>query len=140
MGERRKYFVRGRQCSTYTFSIPLRGSALLSPLAFSTSLYNVVDHPVGIVPVTRVDKTEDAISEAWTDPAIGGPKGSPIIYATMYEGAKAAYDPVAMSGIPVGVQVVGRPWEDEKVVEMMKVVDGALGKRDFGPGAWAGKA
>ncbi|KAG8945601.1 hypothetical protein FRC04_000648 [Tulasnella sp. 424] len=121
-------------------TVPHGGSALLSPLAFATSLYNVVDHPVGIVPVTRVDKTKDAISEEWNDPATGGPKGSPIIHATMYEGPKAAYDPVAMDGIPVGVQVVGKPWEDEKVVEMMKVVDGALGKRGFGPGAWAEKS
>lgn len=41
-----------------------------------------------------------------------------------------------MHGIPVGVQIVGKPWEDEKVIEMMKVVDEALGKRDFGPGTW----
>ncbi|KAG8983234.1 hypothetical protein FRB90_006210, partial [Tulasnella sp. 427] len=121
-------------------SVPHGGSALLSPLAFSTSLYNVVDHPIGIVPVTRVDKTKDAITEAWTDRATGGPIGSPIIHATMYEGAKPAYDPVAMNGIPLGVQIVGKPWEDEKVVEMMKLVDSALGKRGFGPGAWTGKA
>ncbi|KAG8926376.1 hypothetical protein FRC01_008949 [Tulasnella sp. 417] len=136
-----KYGFDGIICPVNALpTVPHGGSALLSPLAFSTSLFNVVDHPVGILPVTRVDKIQDAISEAWTDPAIGGPIGSPIIHATMYEGAKAAYDPVAMDGIPVGVQVVGRPWEDEKVVEMMKVVDSALGARGFGPGTWAGKA
>lgn len=109
-------------------------------MAFYTALYNVVDHPVGIVPVTRVDKTRDIISDAWKDPATGGPVGSPIIHATMYDGANPAYDPVAMEGIPVGVQVVGKPWDDEKVIEMMKVVDSALGSRGLGPGAWADRA
>ena len=28
-------------------------------------------------------------------------------------------------------------WEDEKVLAMMKVVDKALGSRDFGPAAWS---
>lgn len=39
--------------------------------------------------------------------------------------------------MPVAVQVVGKRWEDEKVLAMMKVIDEALGKdRSFGPGAW----
>ena len=48
----------------------------------------------------------------------------------------APYAPEKMAGLPVGVQVVGRAWEDEKVLAMMKVVDEALGPRGFGPGAW----
>ena len=35
-----------------------------------------------------------------------------------------------------GVQIVGRNWEDEKVIAIMHVVDKALGPRGFGPGAW----
>lgn len=35
------------------------------------------------------------------------------------------------------VQVVGKKWEEEKVIEMMKVVDQALGPRGFGPGSWS---
>ena len=46
------------------------------------------------------------------------------------------YDPVAMKGMPIAVQVVGRRWEEEKVVEMMKVVDGAVGTKGFGMDAW----
>ena len=65
------------------------------------------------------------------------------------------YDPEQMSGLPVSVQIVGRSFEDEKVIEMMRVVDDALalasastdGEGDgekrqrrradlFGPGAW----
>ncbi|OBZ73562.1 putative amidase PB8B6.03 [Grifola frondosa] len=50
---------------------------------------------------------------------------------------KGWYDAAAMAGLPVGVQVVGRRWEEEKVLGMMRVVDGALGERGFGPGSWS---
>ncbi len=36
----------------------------------------------------------------------------------------------------VGIQVIGRHWEDEKVLAVMHVVDKALGSRGFAPGAW----
>jgi Asp-tRNA(Asn)/Glu-tRNA(Gln) amidotransferase A subunit family amidase len=39
--------------------------------------------------------------------------------------------------MPVSIQVVGRKWEDEKVLAMMNVVEEALGNdRGFGPGNW----
>ena len=44
-----------------------------------------------------------------------------------------------MKGLPVGVQIVGKSFEDEKVVAMMKIVDDALGPRSFGPTAWERK-
>lgn len=106
-------------------------------LAFTTGIYNVVDHPVGIVPVTRVDKARDAPDDAWRS---SGPKGSPLVYGKVYERREdSCYDATKMHGIPVGVQVVGKSWEDEKVIEMMKIVDAALGDRCFGPGAWSPK-
>lgn len=53
-------------------------------------------------------------------------------------GTPKAYDPELMAGLPVGVQIVGRLYEDEKVLEMMRIVDEALGpakERGFGPGS-----
>ena len=41
-----------------------------------------------------------------------------------------------MEGLPVGIQVVGQPWGEEKVLAIMHVIDGALGPRGFGPGSW----
>ena len=42
-----------------------------------------------------------------------------------------------MKEMPVNIQIVGRKWEEEKVLAMMDIVDSALGKeRGFGPGAW----
>jgi len=87
--------------------------ANFSPLVAATSLYNVVDSPVGIIPVTRVDPTKDKVTEEWsTGPGLG----SYIYEKALYNAKKPIYDPEGMNGIPVGVQVVGRKWEDEKVI------------------------
>ncbi len=93
----------------------------------------MVDSPVGIVPVTRVDPKKDAITEEWNK---GPGRGSPIIEEDLALRKNAPYDVEAMKGLPVAVQIVGRAWEEEKVLELMHVVDQALGPRGFGPGAW----
>ncbi|KAJ8502302.1 hypothetical protein ONZ51_g48 [Trametes cubensis] len=128
----------------------------LSGLACIDLMYNVVESPVGLVPVTHVRPTEDALTAEWTDVRVGRGHGSPLVERLLYgspnplrpsdggkggkAGAAAAgsgfYNAEKMAGLPVGVQVVGRRWEDEKVVEMMRVVDRALGPRDFGPLSW----
>jgi hypothetical protein len=108
----------------------------LSPLAIATFLYNVVDSPIGTIPVTRVDPTKDALTEEWKK---GPGHGSVIIEDDLYYRKNAPYNPEAMKGLPVAVQVIGKAWEEEKVIEMMKVVDQALGPRGFGPGSWSPK-
>jgi Asp-tRNA(Asn)/Glu-tRNA(Gln) amidotransferase A subunit family amidase len=105
----------------------------LSPLACSTLIWNMVDSPVGVVPVTRVDSERDGLSDEWRK-APGG--GSRLLEEEVYK-PRGAYKPSAMEGLPVGVQVVGQPWEEEKVVAIMKVIDNVLGPRGFGPGSWA---
>jgi hypothetical protein len=79
-----------------------------------------------------VDPSKDVTPSEWLQAS----QGSRIVESFVYGGRKPVYDPVAMSGLPVGVQVIGRRWEDEKVVSMMKIVDNVLGERGFGPGAW----
>ncbi|KAH9057420.1 amidase [Lactarius vividus] len=109
------------------------GCDRLALLACSTLLYNVVDSPVGVVPVTRVDATRDGLSDAWG--AAPG-NGSKILEGALY-GPDGAYDAKAMEGLPVGVQIIGEAWGEEKVLAIMHVVDAALGPRGFGPGTWA---
>ncbi|KAG0699240.1 amidase signature domain-containing protein [Suillus ampliporus] len=113
--------------------IPHGSCAYLSPLAAATIVYNVVDSPVGVVPVTRVDPDTDQLSADFEPGASGRSK---LFDSRMYLGKKPVYDPKAMEGIPVGVQIVGKKWEDEKVLAMMHIVDEALGPRGFGPGSW----
>lgn len=49
----------------------------------------------------------------------------------MAQGAYKLYDPEAMHGLPVGVQVVGRRLEEEKVLAVMKRLEDALGEEKY---------
>ena len=106
----------------------------LSAIACATIFYNVIDSPVGCVPVTRVDPAKDQLTEEWFN---GPGHGSIILENGLYKGKKPVYDPAEMKDVPLGIQVVGRKWEDEKVLSMMHVVDRALGPRGFGPLCWS---
>ncbi len=106
----------------------------VASLSVSTILYSIVDSPVGTIPVTRVDPALDGVTAEWSDPEVDGGHGSPLIERLIYNGKRALYNPQSMAGLPVGVQIIGKKWEEEKVIEMMKVVDRALGERGFGPG------
>ncbi|KAJ3510734.1 hypothetical protein NLJ89_g4506 [Agrocybe chaxingu] len=114
--------------------LPHGGCDNFSALAAATILYNVLDMPAGCLPVTRVDPSKDALTEEW----VKGPGlGSPVLEAGIYRGKQPLYNPEATKGMPVGIQLVGKKWQEEKVLAMMSVVDEALGKeRGFGPGAW----
>ncbi|KAG2354858.1 amidase signature enzyme [Suillus spraguei] len=113
--------------------IPHGGATYLSVLAAATITYNVIDSPVGTIPVTRVNPDTDNLS---TDFVVGASGRSKMFETHMYLGKNPVYDPKAMEGIPVGVQLVGKKWEDENVLAMMHVVDAALGPRGFGLGSW----
>lgn len=114
----------------------------LSPLAIGTILYNVVDSAVGLIPVTRVSSSLDALTSSFfskislSSPTRGSKLVESRVYGTSLETTadKRIYDAKEMEGLPVGIQVVGGWGEEEKVIEGMKVVDQALGKRGFGPG------
>ncbi|KAF8733457.1 hypothetical protein AX14_003820 [Amanita brunnescens Koide BX004] len=103
-------------------------------IAAATVLFNVAESAVGAIPVTRVDPDKDKITEEW----INGPgHGSNLLENGLFIWKNSLYDPEAMKGMPVGIQIAGRKWEEEKVLAMMRVVDEALGKdRGFGPGSW----
>ncbi|KDR65722.1 hypothetical protein GALMADRAFT_260127 [Galerina marginata CBS 339.88] len=114
--------------------LPHGGCDNFSALAAATILYNVIDMPVGCLPVTRVDPSKDQLTEEWNkEPG----HGSPVMETGIYRGKKPLYDPDATKGMPINIQIVGKKWEEEKILAIMNVVDEALGKgRGFGPGAW----
>lgn len=73
-----------------------------------------------MLPVTFVNKAIDALAPGFQQSAE---------YAQMNDVAKGLhqlYDAEAMDGLPVGVQVIGRRLEEEKVLGGMKVVRAAL--------------
>nr|XP_019015143.1 amidase [Kwoniella pini CBS 10737]OCF53924.1 amidase [Kwoniella pini CBS 10737] len=95
---------------------------LLSPVSVSTILFNVVDSTVGVIPVTRVNQALD------THPAdyLNDSEGSWLLEKRVYD-KDGAYDAEKMHGLPVGVQIVGREWQEEKVLGMMKILEGLGG-------------
>jgi len=135
--------------------VPHGSTKTLTPMAVATAAWNVIECPVGVVPVTRVDPTKDAVGPDWLEQGktaglvLGGTGNqmrtpSYLLERAVYGQGKRllqpldepvpAYDAKKMAGLPVGVQIVGRPWEDEKVIYVMEVLDEALGERGFGPG------
>lgn len=77
-----------------------------------------MDYSAGIVPVTHVDSTLDQLPGSFNIKKLNG----------VARGAYKHYDAVKMVGLPVGVQVVGRRLEEEKVVAVMQRVEDALEK------------
>lgn len=76
-----------------------------------------LDYTAGIVPITHVDKTLDGLPAGFNIKKLNG----------VAQGAYKLYDAQAMHGLPVGVQVVGRRLEEEKVLAAMKRLEDALG-------------
>jgi Asp-tRNA(Asn)/Glu-tRNA(Gln) amidotransferase A subunit family amidase len=111
-----------------------RGCENFIALAAATVFFNVAESTVGAIPVTHVDPEKDKITEEW----INGPgRGSVLLESGLFTWKNALYNPEEMKGMPVGIQIAGRKWEEEKLLAMMRVVDEALGKdRGFGPGSW----
>ena len=71
-----------------------------------------------MVPVTHVDPVLDRLPETFNFKKLNG----------VAQGAYKHYDAVKMAGLPVGVQVVGRRLEEEKVLAVMQRVEDALDK------------
>ncbi|KAK9447003.1 amidase signature domain-containing protein [Limtongia smithiae] len=84
------------------------------------SMFNLVDHSSGLIPILKVDKEIDAL------PAGFSTKGMNYIA----RGAYRNYDATKMAGLPVGVQIIGRRLEEEKVLKMMARTIDAL--KDIG--------
>ncbi|KAI0763995.1 amidase signature enzyme [Trametes elegans] len=80
-----------------------------------TFLWNILDYSAGVIPVTHVDKELDALNVKEFKPRNA-------IESDMYD----LYDATKMHGLPVGVQVVGKRLEEEKVLEGMKIIESVL--------------
>ncbi|RUS89420.1 hypothetical protein EGW08_002793 [Elysia chlorotica] len=87
---------------------------LLSAVTY-TSLYNVVNFPAGIVPVTKVTKSDVTKT---MDPSV-------YIAKTGIEKIIQA-DSEGTEGLPVGIQVVGVPYTEELVLRVMAELEKAL--------------
>lgn len=98
-----------------------------------TFLWNLLDYTAGVLPVGKVDRRHDGL-------VAKDAKLSACRKRNVYKGwLKAAgadnaiarggwkhYDAEKMHGLPTAVQVIGRRWEEEKVLGYMEVVEEAL--------------
>ncbi|OMP87419.1 Acetamidase [Diplodia seriata] len=84
-----------------------------------TKVWNFLDYSAVVLPAGAVDKTVDA-------------KADVASYAPRNELDRwnwNLYDPEAMDGMPVGVQIVGRKLEEEKVLGAAKAIESVLRKK-----------
>ncbi|PHH83989.1 hypothetical protein CDD83_2678 [Cordyceps sp. RAO-2017] len=86
-----------------------------------TFLFNLIDYSAGVIPVTHVDRFKDRLPSSFNVRKLNGAARS----------AYDLYDADAMHGLPVGVQVIGRRLEEEKVLTLMERIEDALGGDRF---------
>ncbi|KAF4507495.1 hypothetical protein G6O67_003987 [Ophiocordyceps sinensis] len=86
-----------------------------------TFLFNLIDYSAGVIPVTHVDRAKDGLPRDFHVAKLNG----------IARGAYKLYDADEMHGLPVGVQVIGRRLEEEKVLTLMERVEDALGDYKF---------
>ncbi|KAI9511286.1 general amidase [Russula earlei] len=80
-----------------------------------TSVWNALDYPACVFPVTKVD------------PLLDQPKPAHRFLSEEDQAVYELYDsPETFKNAPVGLQLVGRTQEDEAVIAMTEIVDAAL--------------
>lgn len=93
-----------------------RASKDLATAGASACLYNLIGYPAGIVPVTRVRAGEESARAASSD--------------VIEKVARAVEE--GSAGLPVGVQVVARPWQEHIALAAMAAIERtARGRADF---------
>jgi len=85
-----------------------------------TLIFNLLDYTAGVLPVTFVDKTLDGLPHDFVQSQVYKS------YNSVAKTAYSVYNVEKMHGLPLGVQVVGRRLEEEKVLKGMQVIENAL--------------
>ncbi|KAF8639141.1 hypothetical protein AX17_001631 [Amanita inopinata Kibby_2008] len=85
-------------------------------LAFCTWIWNNLDFPALVIPVTKIDQELDA------------KKPAHAFFGDLDRKVYNFYDPARFANAPVGVQIIGRTGEDEALVGMAEVADRALSR------------
>lgn len=86
-----------------------------------TFLWNLLDYSAGVIPVSHVDPAKDSLPAPYK--TVLKQRGSDHAIA---RGAWMHYDAAKMAGLPTAVQIIGRRWQEEKVLGCMEVVEKAL--------------
>ena len=107
-------------CAGYTFLFSVVRIVEDSVLLVTEIPPFQLDYAAGVLPVTHVDRNLDQL------PADFASSEYFQSLSSVAKGAYSVYDAEKMHGLPLGVQVVGRRLEEEKVLEGMQVIETAL--------------
>jgi len=107
---------------TFLFNLvsPLCGYLVFVDVLLMVAVFQL-DYTAGVLPITHVDKALDKLPAGFNLKKLNG----------VARGAYKHYDAERMHGLPVGIQVVGRRLEEEKVLGVMKMVEDALGEEKY---------
>jgi fatty acid amide hydrolase len=103
-------------------AVPHNSTGDLSPTCSYTMLYNILDWPAGVVPVTTVSAKDEA---AACDPSAGGSWIARDRLST--SSARAAR---GTTGLPIAVQVAARPFREETCLRVMAEIEELMPFRD----------
>jgi fatty acid amide hydrolase len=104
-------------CPAWAFPAPLVQDVRLATWAVKTTqVFNILDLPAGVVPVTTVSNADLAVVPAY-DPQTDD--------AALAEAARRSVE--GSEGLPVCVQVVGLPWREEQVLRAMQEIETGIG-------------
>ncbi|GAD96256.1 acetamidase [Paecilomyces variotii No. 5] len=88
-----------------------------------TFLWNMLDYTAGVIPVSHVHPARDALPHGVSYKSVLRHLG---LNNAVARGAWMHYDAVKMTGLPTAVQIVGRRWDEERVLGYMDAVERAL--------------
>ncbi|TVY56326.1 Acetamidase [Lachnellula cervina] len=89
-------------------------TAKLMMPGFST-IVNILDYSTSVLPVTKVDKNIDVVDVGY------------VPLNAQDEKVHLAYDPEIFDGAHVSVQIIGRRFQEEKVLALTEILGDALG-------------
>lgn len=82
-----------------------------------TAIWNLLDYPGAVFPVTTVDPTKDVKDESYV------PKNEQDKFV------QSLYSPEVYTDAPVSLQVIGRRQYDEKVLAALAEIEHAMGRK-----------
>lgn len=88
--------------------------------AAHTFMWNLLNQPIGVIPVSKFDPKKDVIKGSWPRKF----KFSDIFSEDLLDRAsKHWYNPCEIADVPAGIQIIGKSNEDEIVLDAMSIIE-----------------
>ncbi len=98
----------------------------LTAVGFSTGLWNMLDFPVGTVPVTKVsEEDEEKLMTEYPSPEMAASSHFNLSYPFYGIARDASRNSL---GLPVGVQVATLPYQEELCLQIMQILGDQMKK------------